>query len=127
MEVEDLTEECFLPKCGFLHPCRDALGYNIGGYRDYAPKVQKYEEIRDYINNDFEQYIIPGLQKIQCREDYDKCKEEYKQCRKIFDSNAITTEEVKANRTLYEQVREWSAVPKTNHWDCLMHLVDTLD
>lgn len=47
--------------------------------------------------------------------------------KKFFDSNPITTEEVKANRALYEQVREWSAVPKTNHWDCLMRLIDTLD
>lgn len=153
MEVQDITEECFLPKCGFLHPYHDALGYNIGGYRDYAPKVQKYEEIRDYINNDFEQYIIPGLQKIQCREDYDNCKKEYKQRRnlpeihmlnfftvlqmlveippiivtKFFDSNSITAEEVKANRALYEQVREWSAVPRTNHWESLMRLIETLN
>lgn len=34
------------------------------------------EDIRDCIDNDFRQYIMPGLQKIQCRDDYNKCKEE---------------------------------------------------
>ena len=152
MEIEDITEVCFLPKCGLLHPYHDSLGYNIGGYRDYVPKVQKYEEIRDYINNDFEQYIIPGLQKIQCRKDYDNCKKEYKQCRnlpeismlnfftvvqmlaeippvivtKFFDSNNVTVGELKANRALYDQVREWSAFPKTDHWDSLMRVIDNL-
>ena len=147
-----VTEACFLPKRGYLHPYHNSLGYTIGGYRDYAPKVQKYEDIRDYINNDFAQYIIPGLQKIQCRDDYNKCKEEFYQyyaspeicllrffssiqgisnihpkynVADFFDSWHITAEEVKANRAIYEQVREWSNLPKHNQWDQLMQVLET--
>ena len=148
---EDITEQCFLPKCGFLHPYHDSLGYIIGGYRDYKPKVQKYEDIRDYINNDFEQYIIPGLQKIQCRDDYDQCKDEFYQYNTspeisiirffacvqgranippkwvadFFETWHITVEEVKANRAIYEQVREWSSLPKHDQWDYLMQVLET--
>lgn len=148
---QDITEECFLPKCGFLHPYHDSLGYIIGGYRDYAPKVQKYEDIRDYIDNDFEQYIMPGLQKIQCRDDYDKCKEEFYRysaspeiciirfftsiqmiadihptiVADFFNRWHITAEEVKANRAVYEQVREWSDLPNHDQWDYLMQVLTT--
>lgn len=149
---EDITESGFLPKFGFLHPYHNVLGYTIGGYRDYKPKVQKYEDIRDCIDNDFRQYIMPGLQKIQCRDDYNKCKEEI--CRfnyskevcilrfytviqmganihpkydlaDFFDNWHITAEDVRANRALYDQVREWSALPNFDQWDYLMKVLDT--
>lgn len=149
---EDITESGFLPKFGYLHPYHDVLGYIIGGYRDYKPKVQKYEDIRDYIDNDFRQYIMPGLQKIQCQDDYNKCKEEicwYANSPEIcilrfftaihmnanihpkyhiedfFDRWHITAEDVKANRAIYEQVREWSYLPNINQWDHLMEVLDT--
>lgn len=149
---EDITESGFLPKFGYLHPYHGALGYIIGGYRDGKPKVQKYEDIRDYIDSDFRQYIMPGLQKIQCRDDYNKCKEEIWQCvnskevclirffssihmivnirpkydiEDFFDRWHITAEDVKANRGIYEQVREWSALPDINQWDYLMEVLNT--
>ena len=148
----DITESGFLPKFGYLHPYHDELGYIIGGYRDYKPKVQKYEDVRDYIDNDFRQYIMPGLQKIQCRDDYEKCKEEiwrYANLREIcilrfftgiqmiayihpkyavedfFDRWHITAEDVKENRAVYEQVREWSNLPNINQWDYLMEVLNT--
>ena len=150
--IEDFTESGFLPKFGFLHPYHDVLGYTIGGYRDYEPKVQKYEDIRDYIDNDFRQYIMPGLQKIQCRDDYNKCKEEIDRfvnspeiciirffssihmnanirpkvdIADFFDRWHITAEDVKASRAVYEQVREWSDLPNIDRWDDLMEVLET--
>lgn len=148
---EYIDERCFLPKCGFLHPYHSGLGYTVGGYQDGVPIVQKNDDIRDYINNDFEQYIIPGLQKIQCQEDYDKVKKEYLE---YFDSPEISLlrffsglqsnanlthetlkvdfewipvkiEDIKANRDIYEQVREYSGWPSVNKWDQLMLLLTT--
>ena len=150
--MEDITESGFLPKFGYLHPYRSVIGYKIGGYRDYKPNVQKYEDIRDYIDNDFRQYIMPSLQKIQCRDDYNKCKEEisrYTNTKEVclirffssihmnanidpkysiedfFDTWHITAEDVKANRAIYEQVREWSSLPNINQWDYLMEVLNT--
>lgn len=148
----DFTENGFLPNYGLLHPYHNILGYTIGGYRDYKPKVQNYEDIRDYIDNDFRQYIMPRLLKIQCGDDYNECKDEiqrYVSSREIsiirflssihnsgnirpkydvadfFERWHITVEDVRESRAIYEQVREWSDLPNHDNWDYLMEVLDT--
>ncbi len=60
----------FLPYFGMCSPLYDVEGYNIGGFRDGMPVDMPVEEIKKYIRDDFEQYILPELLKVDSREDY---------------------------------------------------------
>ncbi|WP_029232443.1 hypothetical protein [Butyrivibrio sp. VCB2006] len=65
-----LDSNFFLPYYGMCSPLYDIDGYNIGGFRDGMPVEMPVEEIKKYIRNDFEEYILQELLKVDSREDY---------------------------------------------------------
>lgn len=62
----------FLPYYGMLSPLYDVLGYRIDGYRDYLPIDTPIEEIKELLRLDFEDYILPELDKVNNRADYEE-------------------------------------------------------
>lgn len=73
-----LAESAFLPYCGYLSPNRTPLGYQIDGYRDYAPTDVAVEEIASQVKNDFTEYILPEIEKVHSVSDFQHLLEDKK-------------------------------------------------
>lgn len=66
-----LTQNNFLPYYGFLSPRVEATGYKIDGYRNYLPLDDPLDEIAAQIRGDFERYILPPLERLCTKADWE--------------------------------------------------------
>lgn len=147
---EIFTERELLPDCGYFHPYRTSLGYQIDGYENGSPRDMDLEDIEKRISDDLCQYILPQLETIKTFDDWERQKEEgikkYNSQRiKLlryfsgaqmqyldFDERSfralmlsrkaigISPEEIKANQSLYEQLRASSESPSEDKWKIIM-------
>lgn len=158
VQKETLKEGCFgeireavlLPDCGFLHPYRSSMGYQIDGYRDYKPQDMDVEEIKKRISEDLSQYILPKLQEIETFSDWERHKEKWeaesdsKRVRLLryfygaqmqyLDHDArsakvlsesrtaigVSAEEIRESHFLYEQIKGFSSFPNEDKWEFIM-------
>lgn len=158
VKKETLKEGCFreiresvlLPDCGFLHPYRNSMGYQIDGYKDYKPQDMDVEKIRKRISEDLSQYILPKLQEIETISEWEQHKQKWgaqsnsERVRLIryfegaqmqfLDFGAqsaealsvlqttigVSAEEIRENQSLYEQVKGLSGFPNEDKWKFIM-------
>lgn len=147
---EVFTEREMLPDCGYLHPYRDARGYQIDAYKNGSPQDMDLEDIKKRISDDLCQYILPQLEAIKSFDDWERQKEEgakkfnsqrVKLLRYFssaqtqyldFDERSfhalmlsrkaieISAEEIKENKLLYEQVKAFSDSPAEDKWKIII-------
>lgn len=72
----DLSHCDFLPYAGMLSPYYGARDYHIDGYENYLPKDEPLERIMAQVQSDFEDFILPQLQKVHSVADWRKLYEE---------------------------------------------------
>ena len=80
-QMNTLKESDFLPYWGFLMPYHSSLGYQIDGYQNFLPLDQSIEDIVSQTTYEFENFIIPGLGKLETMEDWNSLYEEKIRCR----------------------------------------------
>lgn len=66
-----LNSFVFLPYCGFLAPNRSGITYKIDGYRNFLPLDTPIEEILAQIQTDFQDCILPELDKVKKKADWE--------------------------------------------------------
>ena len=66
-----LSQDDFLPYRGMLDPRKDTMGYKIDGYRNYLPQDEPLEEIIEQVRGDFEGHILPALEQLRTKADWE--------------------------------------------------------
>ncbi len=147
---EVFTERELLPDCGYFHPYRSPLGYQIDGYKNGSPQDMDLEDIKKRISDDLCQYILPQLEAIKTFDDWERQKEEGTKkfntqrvkllryfsgaqmeyldfdarsfCSLMLSRKAIeiSAEEIKENKLLYEQVKAFSDSPAEDKWKIII-------
>lgn len=70
-QFTDLCQRDFLPYCGYLSPRMKAGDYHIDGNRNGLPLDEPLEDIMEQIRGDFENYILPCLDQLRTKKDWD--------------------------------------------------------
>lgn len=143
--IDYINEGILLPDCGYLHPYREAFGYQIDGYQNYKPLDMDVEDIKEKIRDDLCCHILPQLAEIKTLSDWEKKTKEWKQrynskwvlLLSFFDmaqndavspnniphgcenlrSFGMSAEEVEESYNLYQQVKAISMWPDINKWE----------
>lgn len=144
----DIHESLLLPDCGYLHPYRSSLGYQIDGYKNYMPQDMDVEDIKIKIGSDFHELILPQLDEIKTPGDWAAHKKEWKEHEntqrvrllryfssaqmsavvpemipKLRDTQQrfnLPSEIIRENETIYHQIQALSAWPRDNKWEFIL-------
>lgn len=149
----DIHESWLLPDCGFLHPYRNAIGYHIDGYKNYVLQDMDIEDIKKRIGSDFRDVILPQLAGIISLDEWDRRKEEWAEqswqsqrvlLLRYFDSAqmlavvpetilvlrdtqhrfGLSSETIRENEPLYQEVRAFSDWPDDNKWSFILSALE---
>ena len=144
----DIHESLLLPDCGYLHPYRSSLGYQIDGYKNYMPQDMDVEDIKIKIGSDFHELILPQLDEIKTPDDWAAHKKEWKErentqrvrllryfssaqmsavvpemvlmLREMQKRFNLPSEIIRENEALYHQIQALSEWPKDNKWEFIL-------
>lgn len=148
----DVHESLLLPDCGHLHPYRSPLGYQIDGYKNYAPQDMDVEDIKKRIGSDLHDVILPQLAEIKSLDDWKTRKEEWMErgnsqrvlllnyfgsaqmsatvpemAIKLRDTQrrfGLSSEMIRENEALYQEIRALSAWPDDNKWGFILSALE---
>lgn len=141
---DSIHESALLPNCGSLHPYRSSKGYQIDGYKNYAPQDVDLESIKERIRSDLRDHILPQLARIKSLDDWEARKKEWMSrwnspelllmkyfnaaqmssadqsniplLRDIQHRLGLSSEIIMENRPLYNEIKSLSAWPEDDKW-----------
>lgn len=148
-----IHESSLLPDCGYLHPYRNALGYCIDGYKNYVPQDMDIEDIKERIGSDLREVILPQLDEIKSLDDWNRQKEEWTEqswqstrilliryfgsaqmsavvpemVLKLRDTQhrfGLSSETIRENEPLYQEVRAFSDWPDDDKWSFILSALE---
>lgn len=132
-QLNCLCQSDFLPYCGYLRPRMGVREYRIDGYRNYLPMDDPLEEIVEQIRADFEDCILPALDRIRTKADWEILYGEKRAARDTEDmrllryySSAHMLSCAESNmRGLIETQRQFGLTPEKilSHFDWLEILI----
>lgn len=145
-------EDVFLPDDGMLHPYRDPRGYRIDGYKNYKPQDMDIEDLKKRIGSDFRDVILPQLYEIQSLDDWNKKKAEWEKhwelprnrllryfgsaqmlavvpetVQNLRDTQrhfGLSSETIRGQEALYQEVRAYSEWPDDNKWKFILSTLE---
>lgn len=152
-QFDSLTQFDFLPYCGLLSPYYSSDMYKIDGYKNYLPSDEPIENILAQIGEDFADYILPDLAKINTFKDWERLRKEKRMLREHKDirllsyyhlacmldwnfagthSNMIkyqkefelTADDIKAHFNWLEAIEKNSAFPNLSHKSYILELLE---
>ena len=144
----DVHEYLLLPDCGYLHPYHNSLGYQIDGYKNYAPQDMDIEDMKQRLGSDFRDYILPQLDEIRTLSVWETKKKEWAErvetprvrLLRYFSSAqmqadipesiptlqssqqliGVSSEEIRKNRELYLEIKALSSWPDADKWTFIL-------